>query len=214
MNTTNSLVTLYNEDGLITQCADLSQDTIELYATMGFMGLVGVKSDPKTQYVVNERLFQYTEDEIRARETMRPGMVWQMPQKVVVDLRELEETKEKKSKWINTQRDLVIAAFYKFEWNGYVFDGDAPAEVNIKKAARSAELGLELPEGFSWRLFDNTDLPMTNADILEMEKAFTAAQNMHTYIQHGTARYLKALVAAAETTSEVDLITWPEDTTN
>lgn len=203
--------TIYNADGLITQTGNFSPETLELYSTMGFLGLVDVLGDPKTQYVSNERLMQYTAEEEDALANLQPGWVWKMPEKVAVDKRALEITRAETQTWVNNKRDELIAAFDRFTYNGMLFDGNAAAAENIDVAAKTVRAGIALPPGFEWRLFDNTDVPFTAEDVLGMEKAYLEAANLYRYTCHEIARSLKAQADQAGTPGALDAlkeITW------
>lgn len=121
----------------------------------------------------------------------------------------LADLRGRKVAAINAERDRRIGAFDRFTYDGVVYDGNAKAQVNIDVAARGARAGLTLPDGFAWRAFDNSDVPMTNADILELERAMLEASNLHRYQMHGIARYLKDQAASSDATG-LDAIGWPE----
>lgn len=85
--------TLYNKaTGEILSYGTVSDETLELYVNQGHDVLLDVHGDPAKQYVVDDELVDYTTDELVARAGMRPGQVWSMPARVVVDGRVLADT--------------------------------------------------------------------------------------------------------------------------
>jgi hypothetical protein len=75
--------------GTITQVADLSDETLEHYVTVGAHAILDVRGDPATQYVANDELVSYTPDEAAAKAGLLQGWLWQMPERVAVDARAL-----------------------------------------------------------------------------------------------------------------------------
>ena len=191
----------------------VGDDTLEGYFQAGMPGVrFEIAADRDTQYIDIETMEvrDYTVEELAARRAMRPGWVWQMPERVAVDQRTQERTRAEAIIRINVERDRRIGTFDRFTFNGVLYDGDAAAKENIADAAAGAADDQPLPDGFTWRTFDNSDVPMTNADILAMAKAFRAAANLHKFTMHAIARALKDAAEADLSNAQLDAITWPE----
>jgi hypothetical protein len=191
----------------------VGDDTLEGYFQTGMRGIrLEVTADRDTQYVDIETLEvrDYTAEEKAARRAMRLGWIWQMPERIAVDQRPQSMARVEALDRVNAERDRRIAAFDRFTFNGTVYDGDAAAKENITDAAAGAVDDQPLPEGFTWRTFDNSDVLMTNADILALAKAFRIAANLHKFTMHAIARALKDAAEADLTNTELDAITWPE----
>lgn len=135
-----------------------------------------------------------------------------MPERIAVDQRTQNNARAEAIDRVNAERDRRIASFDRFTFNGVLYDGDAAAKENIADAAAGAADDQPLPDGFSWRSFDNSDVPMTNADILALARAFRAASNFHKFTMHAIARSLKDSAEADLSNSQLDAIAWPTGT--
>jgi hypothetical protein len=109
---------------------------------------------------------------------------------------------------INGERDRRIRGGFSHTVAGveYRFDSDADSEANILGQAMSAAIDGTVPPGFEWRTEDNQDVPMDAPAVLELARAWGA----HKWVQHATARALKAQVDAATTPAAVAAVVWPE----
>jgi hypothetical protein len=110
--------------------------------------------------------------------------------------------KERKRREIEKWRDAAINQ--GTAWNEYVWDTDTVSRANLNAVLTIAQLGIPLPEGFTWRTKDNQNIPMTLPDL-----AALAA----TMMQAGNAAYvkswqLKAQLDAATTEAEILAVEW------
>lgn len=205
--------TFFDKDtGEIYGAGSVGDDTLEGYFQAVPPGVrLEVAANREMQYIDVQTLevLNYTGEELAARRALRPGWVWVMPQRIAVDQRTQGQARAEALARVNGERDRRIAAFDRFSFNGAVYDGDAAAKENITDAAAGAADDQALPEGFTWRTFDNQDVPMTNADILELAKAFRAAANLHKFTMHAIARALKDSAEGDLTNAQLDVINWP-----
>lgn len=204
--------TFYNPmTGEIVASGTVSEDTLNGYVTDGTPVILDVAASSTTHYVQLDPLaiVAYTEAELAARAGLAPGWVWQMPERIAVDHRATESARAAVIERINAERGRRIAEFDRFMFNGVLYDGDAEAKENINDAAAGAEDDQPLPPGFTWRTFHNADVAMTNADIIEMAKAFRAAANLHKFTMHAIARALKDAAEGDLTNAQLDAINWP-----
>jgi hypothetical protein len=102
--------TLFDGTGRITLSADLSPDTLGLYVNMGVPMLVGVRGNPETQYVTAFALVDYTPEELAAKRAMPLGWVWQMPERIAVDVRDLADLVARTVVEVDRVADLSRAA--------------------------------------------------------------------------------------------------------
>lgn len=203
-------ITRYNKATGEILSVDLArQSTLMWLADAGIDFLFGA-GNSKLQYVVDGALVDYTADEAAALANLAPGWVWQLPERKAVDMRTQAEARAMADGRVNAERDRRIAAFDRFTFNAVLYDGDVPAQRNIDLAARRARADKPLPPGFTWRSFDNSDVPLSNADILALEDALTDSLSAHTFEMHAIARALKDAAAGDLTNTEIDAITWPE----
>src|SRR5438067_2387331 len=98
--------TIYDKTtGEILSYGTVSDETLELYVNQGHDVLLDVHGDPAKQYVVDDNLVDYTADELAARAAMRPGQIWSMPSRTVVDARLLVDLAARAQVLIDAQGD-------------------------------------------------------------------------------------------------------------
>lgn len=201
-------VTVYNKITTEVVSSGTTQlpDTLET-ETLGV--LVGQLCIPRESYVCRNVLCKYTQSEILSRDNLQLGWVWKMPERISVDNRALEQAKIIAYDKINNYRDLLISSFDRFTYISVVYDGNAAAQENIRVAAFIANSNSPLPEGFSWRSFDNVDVPMNKEKVLGLQSALLQSLATITFNSHKTARDLKNKIELATTNEQVDAITWP-----
>lgn len=56
-------------------------------------------------------------------------------------------------------------------WNNNTFDTDVASQGRITAIVTSVAAGLTLPDNFTWRTADNTDVPMTAQDLKDLAQA-------------------------------------------
>lgn len=88
--------------GAITQVAELSDETLQHYAGTDTHFLVLVAGNMETQYVVDGALVDFTPDELTAKRAMPKGWIWQMPERVAVDGRTLDQARADKVTELST----------------------------------------------------------------------------------------------------------------
>jgi type V secretory pathway adhesin AidA len=117
---------------------------------------------------------------------------------------ELETAKRKK--WMEIKRERELFEFGSFTWNSNVFDADALSQQRVGQAAQQAMLfkSLNTPFSQSWTLKDNTDITLNGDQMIEV----ALAMGQHINLAHDRSRELRALLDAATTTEEVDLLHW------
>ena len=147
--------------------------------------------------------------EITAKTSLAPFWVWKMPERIAVDTRTIDQARIIASDKVNKCRDLMISSFDKFTYNSVVYDGNAAAQENIRVAAFISNSDSPLPEGFSWRSFDNVDVPMDKEQLLGLQAALLESIATVTFNSHKIARELKSKVKESTTNEQADAITWP-----
>jgi len=160
-------------------------------------------------YIYDGILHAYSEDEILLMASVPLGWKWQMPERIAVDTRALEQAKATAASRINVDRDRAVAFFDRFTYDSVIYDGNAAAQENIRVAAFIANSNTPLPEGFSWRSFDNVDVPMNKEQLLGLQIALLQSLAAVTFNSHKIARDLKSEIESATTNEQVDAIKWP-----
>jgi hypothetical protein len=159
--------------------------------------LVG-RADPATQYVCNGVITDYTAAELAARAGLQPGQLWQMPQRIVVDMRTLADARAQAWTRIKAARDSAQAA--PFACAGRIYQADA-ASIN-DAALRSMQ-----DPGFcvQWRLLDNSLVLLTSADI----QGVSAALYARNATVRGLGDELRARIDQCASVAAVDAVVWP-----
>ncbi|QIB67180.1 DUF4376 domain-containing protein [Kineobactrum salinum] len=114
----------------------------------------------------------------------------------------LEELKERK--WEEMKRHRSAEEFGEFTWNGLVFDADKVSQARIQGSVQLASLipGFEV----TWTLKDNSTVDLTALDLEEVGIAL----GMSTMTAHAKGKSVRAMIMAATTAAEVELVEWPE----
>jgi hypothetical protein len=198
----------YEKTGKILQSGTCADSDLIFQYKAGYLVLEGVGSD-FYNYVQNGQIKKYTPEEIYLKRNLQQGWIWQMPERIAIDTRALEQAKVIASDQINKCRDLALSSFDRFTYDSVVYDGNATAQENIRVTAFIANSDSPLPEGFSWRSFDNVDVPMNKEKILGLQAALLQSLATITFNSHKIARGLKSEIGAATTNKQVDAITWP-----
>lgn len=114
-----------------------------------------------------------------------------------VETRDIEALKAEKYTEINNLRDIKISEGFLF--NNQLFTGDVATLINITAMAASVALGEAIPEAFSWRAADNSDVVMDAETI----KAFALVARNHVYACHLAARQHKLAIEVLESAADV-----------
>lgn len=108
--------TYFDATGKITGTGMVNDDSLEALFQMGAAGvLLEAHGSAAAQYVAfdesgNPSLAAYTEEERAALAALQPGWVWQMPERVAVDARELSATITKAVVMVDREADAARAA--------------------------------------------------------------------------------------------------------
>lgn len=156
----------------------------EVHQREGFYPL----EDNKPEYDLRYQYLTPSGFEILSEKVIRH---WQIME------RDIETLKEEKYNALNARRDQAIAS--SFTYNQVVFDSDANSLRDITSMAANVALGIPLPEGFSWRAADNSDIVMSDEDV----RSFAVAARDHVYGKHLVCRQHKAAIEALTSASEV-----------
>lgn len=199
---------IYDKTGEIIKWGVAPIEEIILQAKEGEFAGEGY-AHPLTHYVANDVLCTYSIKELAIKNNLQEGWIWQLPARIAVDTRLVVQVRLDATAAINAERDRRIDAFDRFTCDGVLYDANKEAQDNITNAAAVARLGATLPDGFTWRSFDNTDIPMTNAKLLALEAAMVEALGMFRFQMHYIARSLKSQIDQAKTSDDVLSIVWP-----
>lgn len=192
---------VYNLVGDILQSGHCAEDALSLQAVSPLNVLEGVGSFD-LNYVLDNTVCTYTDAELQAKNNLASGWVWQMPQRVAVDNRTVQQAQCQAWERIKAARAIAEAA--PFTCNGLVYDFNFN---NITIAAQGAALALASGSPFSvvWTLHDNTTVTL---DAQGMIAVGTAMGDTIDTI-YNTSRTLRAAIYACWNNTQADEIVWP-----
>lgn len=94
--------------GEITQTGSVSEDHYDIQARDGLVLMRGV-ADITKHYILNGVITAFTDAELAAKASIRPGFIWKMPERIVVDIRSLADAKTRKLGELSKACDAAIA---------------------------------------------------------------------------------------------------------
>lgn len=163
-------------------------------------------ASPDVNYydLVEDHLALYTPLELQAKNNMRPGRIWKMPERVVIDTRELADAKNEAWTRIKKERDEAETGTFKHD--GAVYQIDTVRIPNAGLNAAMAELaGTDYRE--EWTLADNSVKVLDAAAMI----ALSAAQAAYISKVHKAGRGMRELIFSSNVTiPELDLMVWPD----
>lgn len=109
----NVSFTIYDPiTGAIDHSGSASLETFEYYVTSGAHAILDIEADKRTYYVrlADLEIVEYTEAERAALAALKPGWVWQMPERVAVDARVLSDAITKAVIMVDREADAARAA--------------------------------------------------------------------------------------------------------
>lgn len=117
----------------------------------------------------------------------------------------VQEVKDERWSKIKTAR--MEAEFGGFTWDESVFDSDTISQSRIQGAVQLAQMALSAgqPWQIDWTLQDNTVRTLTGEDMFGVGVAL----GQHVAHCHETARLLREAIEAAQTTEDIEAVTWP-----
>lgn len=185
--------TIYNtQTGKITGSFTAFEEMVELN-TPPFSSTVSGQYSSNDGYISNGQFVPFPQKPTKYSKFNYVSKQWEP---------DLDKAKEHKWQELKTTRDQK--EYGGFTWNNYVFDSDPIAQNRIQGAVQLAVLD---PQTFNidWTLANNTVIPVTGSEMLEVGKALAS----HVSSQHVIARNLRNLLNMASTESEVSAINWP-----
>lgn len=134
--------------------------------------------------------------------TRIPSLAWVEPD--IAPQETLSQAKARKKKEINATKDMKEVS--GFTYAGHDFQSDMKSAMRIAFSAATAKTALANNQTFNleWTSKNNVDVPMTAAQLVELELALT----QHSRTLHNISRAKKQQVDNATTLAEVDAITW------
>ena len=183
--------------GVISRYLHLSEVDAKINLKTNEMHLL-VTDALKEVYVSNGEIVAYNAEEIQIKNNLPPGFIWQMPERIAVDIRVIEDAQKQAWAKIKLARATAIAA--PVEYNSNTYDMNT---VSITSAVQMATLNSAYIT--TWTTATNTDVLLTAQEIIELGTA------MHTQLNaaHDHARTLrKQIYQPNQTVAQIDAISW------
>jgi hypothetical protein len=184
--------------GAVTGTGNCHEEFLHLQGLNGDVAVAGI-ADPYKHYIVAGTLVEYTPAEMEAKNSLPPGWTWQMPERVAVDGRSLDQARARK--WDEIKRARTQAQCAGFTWDGMTFDSNEASQLRIYTAALGSSAGAAV----KWTLANNQSVLLS----AQQMAAVGVALSEHLSRHHDTASALRAQIQAAPNPGAIDLITWP-----
>lgn len=126
--------------------------------------------------------------------------VWSKDQRRWVDSREIDQ--KKSDKWDEIKASRSDQEFGAFDWGGHSFDCDESSQRRIQGAVQLAALDSSIV--MDWTLADNTVQTFNGTELQQIGQALAS----HVNACHVKARGLRNQIDAAQTESELSVISW------
>lgn len=189
--------------GAITGSGACQDDALDQQGIGGDTAVAGVASS-RTQYydIAGQSVRDYTDAEIAVKNTLLPGWAWKMPERIAVDIRDLDAAKLQAWERIKTSRSQ--AEMSPFTHDGASYDASKEQISGAVQMALLAQLS-GAPFSINWTLRDNTTKAHTAAEMI----AVGVALGTHVAVVYDTGRILREQINAAVSNTELDAINWP-----
>lgn len=125
-----------------------------------------------------------------------------IPKPKPTTLETLNNEKFIKNNEINNTRDIKIGE--GVEYSGYVFDSDTKAFDNLNETLTTVNLGIPLPEDYTWRTKDNKNVPVDKNFLIGLAGTLMN----HKFNCYKKSWELKEKVDKAKSPDEVRKIQW------
>jgi hypothetical protein len=192
---------LYNADGVIVQHGTCPDEMILSNWGDGLYVMEG-SANHEQHYISNGEICAYTESELLAKNNLPQGWAWQMPERIAVDLRALDDAKVQA--WQRIKKARLAAEAANFACDGALYQPDKERIGGAVQMALMAQLAGQ-PFSIDWTLADNSVKTLDAAGMI----AVGTALGMKVSAAFDTARALRDQIANAATIAEVDAIGWP-----
>ncbi len=193
---------VYDAVGNILQHGSCADTDLSLQVPPTGCTVMGGDGTYHSHYVKDGAIVAYTDYELGLKNNLPKGHVWQMPERIVVDTRGLEDAKTQAWERIKISRSAAEKA--PFECDGSLYDRDLERISGAVQLALLAQLASK-PFTIDWTLFDNSVKTLDGPAMI----AVGEAMGVVTKGIFDTARTLREEINAATTITSLDAIFWP-----
>lgn len=195
---------VYDAQGMILRVGNCPTEALEMQAQDGEIAIESLVGEVsyKSHYVLDGNILEYTAAEYHVKNNLPRGFIWQMPERIAVDIRLLAEAKA--YKWTALKAARTVAEAASFTCDGSVYQADKERISGAVQLALLAQLAGQ-PFSIDWTLSDNSVRTLDAAQMIAVGVALgTVVSSIFD-----TARQLRIQLDAANTVEEVDAIGWP-----
>lgn len=194
---------IYDATGRILRTGSAPDDMIEIQAQDGEF-LMETTANASTHYVLEGEVTAYTTGELEARSALPQGWVWQMPERLAVDMRAVVDARTQA--WERIKKNRAEAESAGFFYNLVLFDSDPISVQRISGAVQLALLAQLAGQAFSivWTVADNTTMELDAAGMIGVGTALGG----HMDQIFTKARTKRDLIEASSDIAFLDGLTW------
>ncbi|PRC93102.1 DUF4376 domain-containing protein [Solimicrobium silvestre] len=189
-----------SKTGEIIQWGTCSDGQMHEYKRDG-VDVVEGDGNPDTHFVENGLIHLYSDIELSLKNNVPEGFIWKMPERILVDQRDLSMVKEQAWNRIKNERNLAESA--NFICNGAVYQADKERIPLAMQTALQAKLDGTVFT-IDWVLADNSTITLTASDMINVG---TALNKQMAEVNEKSQR-LRQEIHQATSIAEIDLINW------
>lgn len=160
------------------------------------------EADPEKHYYLNGEVCSYTDEELAVKKSLPTGWAWKMPERIAVDMRDMDAVR--RQAWERIKKARKAAELAPFTHAGSMYDANKEQIGGAAQMALLAQLS-EQPFSIDWTLRDNSTKTHSAAEMI----AVGVALGKHVSDIYDAGRVLREQITAATTPAELDAIQWP-----
>ncbi|TDK68046.1 DUF4376 domain-containing protein [Sapientia aquatica] len=195
-----SYVTYEVATGLIIQSGTCLDENLTRYERDGISVLIG-NGHPDLHYVLDGKIQPYSEAEIELKSNESENFKWQMPERTLLDMRDLQTAKQQV--WDRIKADRQQAECANFLCNGQIFQADLERIPLAMQSAIESILS-STPFSIDWILANNCTVTLDAPGMIEVGKAL----NQQVTESNRKSQLLRQKINQASTIAEVEAIHW------
>jgi hypothetical protein len=188
-------ITKYNDDGVIIATGTIQEQTLHLHEENVYVG----EANSSEHYFLNDVLCCYTKDEISQKLLASKNLIWKMPERKLIDVRNIDAAKEDCLVMIKVKRKELEKGLFTY--------AEQLFQINETRINAAAEEARRLVKSFIkvWILADNSLIHLDYKQMLEIK----TAQDKYISDLFNIYLQLKNKINIAKTIEEIDAIAWP-----
>jgi hypothetical protein len=194
---------IYKATGEIVRTGSCQDCDLEYQPSSKEEKVIEGQADIDSHYIKDGKVRQYSEFEFsqRFKALTTPGLKWSMPERRVVDARDIETVRAQV--WNDIKAARSREQYKPFQAGGLTYDSH-PAISNAANAALLAKMSGQEDYVVNWTMADNTVRPHTADGMIGLGLIYNnLMQSIHDHSIN-----LRVKIDVATTLEELDKITW------